>query len=276
MPEGPEVRTQADRLAKALVGAPLAEVWFEPARLKAWEAPLREAGVAAVSARGKAFLLRFGDGHTLYVHHQLYGRWSVARASAAPETGRTLRAAIRTARVGALLWSATDVHVLDDAGLAAHPYLRKLGPDVLDATTTADEVLARLDAKPFRRRSLAALYLDQGFLAGVGNYLRTELLWYAAVDPSARPADLTPNERERLADATVLICRRAYATGGVTSDPERVAEGKAAGLPRGAWRHFVFGREGRRCPRCGGEVARAELAGRRVYVCAGCQGAGTG
>ncbi len=274
MPEGPEVRRQADRLARALVGRPLTEVWFEPSRLKGWEAPLRAAGVAAIHTRGKAFLVRFGDGHTLYVHHQLYGRWSIARAGATPASTRTLRVALRTASGAALLWSATDVHVLDDAGLAAHPYLGKLGPDVLDASTTADVVLARLVDRRFARRSLAALFLDQGFLAGVGNYLRTEVLWLAGVDPAARPADLPVEARERLAAATVSICHRAYVTGGVTNDPESVAAGRAAGLPRRAWRHYAFGREGRPCPRCGAGITRDELAGRRVYVCACQSGAG--
>jgi endonuclease-8 len=247
MPEGPEVRRQADRLAKLLVGRPLTEVWFEPSRLKSWEAPLQTAGVAAIHTRGKAFLVRFHDGHTLYVHHQLYGRWSIARAGSTARSTRTLRAALRTASGAALLWSATDVHVLDDADLAAHPYLCKLGPDVLDATTTADAVLARLVDRRFARRSLAALFLDQGFLAGVGNYLRTEVLWLAGVDPAARPVDLADNERERLAAATVTICQRAYGTGGVTNDPERVAAGRAAGLPRRAWRHYAFGRAGQCC-----------------------------
>ena len=270
MPEGPEVRRQADRLAKALVGRPLTEVWFEPTRLKAWETPLQAAGLTAVTTRGKVFLLRFTDGHTLYVHHQLYGRWSVARAGSKANSTRTLRLALRTDAVGALLWSATDVQVLDDAGLAAHPYLRKLGPDVLEPTTTVDLVLARLDEARFRRRSLAALFLDQGFLAGIGNYLRTEVLWYAAVDPAARPVDLGSAARERLAAATVHICQRAYATGGVTNDPEGVAAGKATGLPRRAWRHCAFGRHGKPCPRCAGVIDRVEFTGRRLYVCA-CQ-----
>lgn len=273
MPEGPEVRRQADRLAKALVGKPLTEVWFEPPRLKPWEAPLQAAGVAAVDTRGKAFLLRFTDGHTLYVHHQLYGRWGVARASTHTVSTRTLRLALRTDSMAALLWSATDVHVLDDAGLATHPYLRKLGPDVLDATTTADVVLARLLDKRFARRSLAALFLDQGFLAGIGNYLRTEVLWCARVDPAARPMDLATDAQQRLAAETVNICRRAYLTGGVTNDPEGVAAGRAAGLPRRAWRHYAFGRQGKPCPRCGSTLARVELAGRRLYRCA-CQVSG--
>jgi endonuclease-8 len=267
MPEGPEVRRQADRLARALVGRPLTEVWFEPTRLKGWEAPLQAAGVTAITTRGKAFLLRFADGHTLYVHHQLYGRWSVARVGSKTPRTRTLRVALRTPATEALLWSATDVEVLDESGLAAHPYLSRLGPDVLEATTTSELVVARLDDARFRRRSLAALYLDQGFLAGIGNYLRTEVLWYAGVEPSSRPVDLPLAARERLADATIHICRRAYATGGVTNDPEGVEAGKAAGLPRRAWRHHAFGRHGRPCARCGGAILRVELAGRRLYLC---------
>ncbi len=272
MPEGPEVRAQADRLAKALVGRPLTEVWFEPERLQRWAAPLCAAGVAAVHTRGKAFLLRFSDGHTLYVHHQLYGRWTLSKAGSAARSTRTLRVALRTDARCALLWSATDVDVLDDAGLAAHPYLARLGPDVLDATTTAAVVAERLGERRFARRALAALYLDQGFLAGVGNYLRTEVLWAAAVDPARRPADLSPAARQRLAEATVSICQRAYQTGGVTSEPDRVAAGQAAGLPRRAWRHAAFGRHGQPCPRCEGAIVREVRAGRRIYTCA-CQGA---
>ena len=87
------------------------------------------------------------------MHRQLYGRWSVARAGTHTVSTRTLRLALRTDSVAALLWSATDVRVLEDAGLAAHPYLRKRGPDVLNAATTADVVHARLLDKRFARRS---------------------------------------------------------------------------------------------------------------------------
>ncbi|MCC6706705.1 MAG: hypothetical protein IT492_03995 [Gammaproteobacteria bacterium] len=49
----------------------------------------------------------------------------------------------------------------------------------------------------FRRRSVAALYLDQGFLAGIGNYLRSEILFFAGVSPQARPMDLDARSRQR-------------------------------------------------------------------------------
>ena len=43
----------------------------------------------------------------------------------------------------------------------------------------------------FRKRSLGSLYLDQRFLAGNGNYLRSEILWAARLNPERKPAALT-------------------------------------------------------------------------------------
>jgi endonuclease-8 len=277
MPEGPEVRREADRLARVLVGKPLARVWFGLDRLAPYAGALEAAGVRAVDARGKAFLLRFGPDATLYVHHQLYGRWTFGRGGRVPESTRSLRAALWAADdvgepgAGALLWSATDVHLLDDVALAAHPYLVKLGPDALDPTLTAEAVAERLGSRAFRGRSLAALYLDQSFVAGIGNYLRTEILHVAGLLPERRAKDLSAEERLALAGATVAVTRQSYATGGITNDLDRVAALKAEGLPRGRYRHHVFARGGRPCWTCGAEIARVELAGRRVYVCEGCQ-----
>lgn len=50
-----------------------------------------------------------------------------------------------------------------------HPYLQKPGPDVLAGQTSTAMLGKQLRSKPFRNRTLAALYLDQGCLAGIGN-----------------------------------------------------------------------------------------------------------
>jgi formamidopyrimidine-DNA glycosylase len=43
----------------------------------------------------------------------------------------------------------------------------------------ADELEEPLLSRPFRGRSLASLLLDQSFLAGLGNYLRSEIRFCA-------------------------------------------------------------------------------------------------
>ncbi len=172
MPEGPEIRRVADRLGRVLAGRALAGCEFHHAALAGSSAALEGVSVLTVTARAKALLIGFDNGLTLYSHNQLYGRWYVMPRGRWPSTGRSLRVALHTASHSALLYSASDIELLDDAGLAAHPFLARLGPDVLDPGLNEDEVAARLLLPAFRRRSLAALYLDQSFLAGVGNYLR--------------------------------------------------------------------------------------------------------
>ncbi len=270
MPEGPEVRRQADRIAAALAGKPLTDVWLGFDHLEHRSESLRAAGLVGVETRGKAFLLRFGDGSTLYVHHLLYGRWTFGGANIRKNGNRRLRVRVVAGDAGAYLWSATEVELLDDVGVAQHPFLAGLGPDPLDPAITPEQVALRLADPRFRRRTLGALYLDQKFMAGIGNYMRSEILFDARVRPERRPMDLDPAQLERLARSTLVISRRAYEQGGVTSDAARVKAGKAAGLPRYAWRHYVFGRTGA-CPECGEKVAKLVSAGRRIYLCDGCQ-----
>lgn len=269
MPEGPEVRRQADSLAKILQGQAAVSVDFAFEWLKVFEPILTGRVVTAVDTRGKAFLVRFGD-LSLYCHHQLYGRWVTRKRGPLPETKRSLRAAIHTTQHSALLYSASDIEVLDAAGETIHPYLSRLGPDLLGGIDTAG-ILTRLEDAAFHRRQVATLYLDQRFLAGVGNYLRSEILFVAGVHPSTRPTDLDAVAKARLAKASVDVTQQAYVEKGVTNDMARVAQLKAAGMTRRQFRHHVFTRDGQECWTCGAMVQKMLKAGRRLYWCPGCQ-----
>lgn len=271
MPEGPEVRRHADRIAAAIEGQPLEDIFFAFDYLQPFEDHLRGAHVEAVETRGKAFIIRFQGGMNLYVHLQLYGRWYVVKRGTTPRTNRSLRVALHAAEHSALLYSASDVELLPDEALSEQKYLAKLGPDLLSETLTPGVVSRRLRDLRFHRRSLAALYLDQSFIAGVGNYLRSEILFRAGVLPTRRPKDLTANERRRLSQWTVKVGRQAYEEAGVTNDLRRVQRLKAQGLTRREYRHFVFARDDRDCWVCGRKIERQDLAGRRVYWCPNCQ-----
>jgi endonuclease-8 len=66
MPEGPEIRRAADRLAAAVVGKPLHAVAFAFPALKHYEAQLVGRRIESITPRGKALLTRFDCGLTLY------------------------------------------------------------------------------------------------------------------------------------------------------------------------------------------------------------------
>lgn len=270
MPEGPEIRRAADRLAEAVVGDTLVAAFFAPPALERYQKDLVGESVEAIVPRGKALLTRFSNGLTLYTHNQLYGVWEIGSPGVRPATSRSLRVALETATHAILLYSASDIAMLDEAGLGAHPFLGRIGPDVLDPDLDAATVAARLDAPRFRGRSLAALLLDQAFLAGMGNYLRSEVLFQARIAPGRRPRDLGAPERDRLARALLDVPRRSYRTRGIASSPRMRAE-YVTETPD-AFEMKVFGHEGLPCPGgCGGDVRRETLAGRRLYWCPGCQ-----
>ena len=269
MPEGPEIRRAADRLAEAVVGRPLTLAWFAFPALKPYEKTLPGAVIESITPQGKALLTRFDNGWTMYSHNQLYGVWRVASPGERAESSRSLRVALETASSAILLYSASDVSMWRSDEVHTHPFLLKLGPDVLDASLDAKTVAARLREPPFSRRALGALLLDQAFLAGMGNYLRSEVLFAAKLVPERRPEDLSAAEVRALAKHLLDIPRRSYATRGV-APAEGLGDDYLTDTPAG-FRFAVFDREGLPCPTCGTRIVRQETASRRLYLCPLCQ-----
>lgn len=218
--------------------------------------------IEAIQTRGKAMLTHFSNGQILYSHNQLYGVWRVIKTGNEPKTSRVLRVRRAAEDKTLLLYSASDIELLNVDTLAAHPFLQRIGPDVLDMTLTKEEVGERLLSARFRRRQFSGLLLDQAFLAGLGNYLRVEILWQAGLAPQRKPQDLSSGQLETLASALVDIPRLSYTTRGIANENKH----------HGALFSFkVFHRAGKVCERCGGVIEKTVLSSRPFYWCPGCQ-----
>ncbi len=271
MPEGPEIRRAADKIAAAVEGKRIEVVEFGLPRLKHHEELLSGSTVMKLETRGKALLTHFDNGLSIYSHNQLYGRWYVTKRGTLPSTNRSLRLALHTATKSALLYSASDIDVLDEDGLFNHPFLSKLGPDILNLDLHWRDVAKRLLQPEFENRAVGVLYLDQSFMAGVGNYLRSEILFHANVNPRAKPKALEVKQLNQLARSTLQISQQAYTTGGITNDLKLVAKLKGAGITRKHYRHFVFGRENLSCYYCQEQIIKEAISSRRLYWCPLCQ-----
>lgn len=262
MPEGPEIRRAADMLEAAVQGKPLTDVWFAQPQLTGFAPQLVGQRIEQIETRGKALLTHFSGGLTLYSHNQLYGVWRVVNAGETPQTNRVLRVRLQTADKAILLYSASDIAMLTPQQLAQHPFLQRLGPDVLNMTLTAEQVKARLLSPRFRRRRFSGLLLDQSFLAGLGNYLRVEILWHCALAPQHNAAELDDTQLDVLAQTLLAIPRLSWQTRG------SVDENRHHGA---LFRFRVFHRAGERCERCGGIIEKTTLSSRPFYWCPGCQ-----
>lgn len=265
----------AGKVAGAVGGCPLAEVWFAFDRLKPWSERLLGQSLHSVDTLGKALLLRFADGTTIYTHNQLYGRWMFAEFGRRPDTNRQLRLALSTESRSALLYSASEIQVIEPGKLGEHPFIARAGLDVLSSGAGVGGVAEWIRQDRFARKRLGHLLLDQGFLAGVGNYLRSEILHVAGLHWQLRPRDLDDDSVRRLAEATHTLMWRSVETGGLTNAPDRIDQLKRAGWHRRDYRHFVFNRDGQVCFDCDSPIERVTVSGRRLYQCPVCQ-AGAG
>ncbi|MCC5881226.1 MAG: endonuclease VIII [Halomonas sp.] len=271
MPEGPEIRRAADRLHEQLAGRRLEAVWFAFPELADEADSLMGREVAAVDSWGKALLTRFDDGRVLYSHNQLYGVWKLHDAEREPDTQRSLRVRLTAEGRSASLYSASDVSLWPVDRLDEHPFLSRLGPDLLTHGVTPEQAMARLCEARFARRRLGGLLLDQSLFAGIGNYLRSEILFFAGLSPTARVVDLTAEQLSRLARSILDVTLQAYQQAGVTNRDEWASAARRQGESRRQSRFAVFERDGHACHACGTPIERWVIASRRLYRCPSCQ-----
>lgn len=149
------------------------------------------------------------------------------------------------------------------ANTAHESVLGKLGLDPLEATE--EEFFARIRA---RRAHIKALLLDQSVLRGMGNIYTDESLWRARVHPRRLGANLSDGEAHRLYGVVRRVLNEAIRLGGSSISDYVDAEGQPGEFQI---RHRAYGREGKKCSRCGKKIRRIIVAGRSSYFCPFCQ-----
>ena len=271
MPEGPEIRRAADKVEAVLKDKTVERIQFGLQPLQKFSKALTGTKVLQLETRGKALLTHFDSGHTIYSHNQLYGVWRVVKRDKLPKTNRQLRLALHTDQHSALLYSASDISVWKTEKIEEHPFLQRIGPDILNPNLTWREVAERLQSRTFAGRALNSVYLDQAFLAGLGNYLRSEILFIAGIHPARKARELSKGEIGKLARITLDISQRSYASQGVTIPDRQYKALKKKGVSYGKARFFVFSRANQPCRVCKTQIQRSTANSRRIYTCATCQ-----
>tara|TARA_Y100001954_G_C15772847_1_gene585411 strand:+ start:113 stop:949 length:837 start_codon:yes stop_codon:yes gene_type:complete len=268
MPEGPETRRDADKISRALLNVPLKEIYFKFPKLKRYEADFVGTKLILSTTKGKGFVLSFDNGLSIYCHLQLYGKWHIGK-SPKLNTNREIRMELQGPKKSAFLYSASTIEVLPTDKIYSIPYIKSLGPDVLDIEY--EEVENVLNQKKYQNRSLGILFLDQKFLAGMGNYLRSEILFQAKLSPNAKLKDLNIECKRNLAKIAKDTVMRSYKTGGYTVDEVLLEKRKKKRISRfESLRFYAFGRVGKDCPFCEGKIVKENSQGRRFYSCTQC------
>src|ERR671933_1597472 len=227
MPEGPEVRRFADALNQALGGKPIVSLLARTKTAKVWEKEhlgvLLNKRIERVLSHGKHLVGLIEGGYYFHSHLMMWGSWAVLD-NPPQEIDRRERSRIVVPDACAILYSAPIFNLGAGNPFEIVENLRTLGSDILpypdEKPFDAPVFLQKLVTPENSDRTIGAALLDQQIVAGIGNYLRAEILFNCRLDPWRKIADLTASELERLIHSIPLMAQRAYTTGGFTVSDE--------------------------------------------------------
>ena len=262
MPEGDSVYKLARRLEPALVGQRLVRGELRvPAHATD---DLAGRTVLELDTFGKHLLTRFDGDLTLHTHLKMDGSWTVVRSgknlprALLPDVRVLLGCANGNTAYGLSMPVVELLHSRNEADAIGH-----LGPDPLRRDWDAAEAVRRLSRDA--GRPVAAALLDQRNLAGLGNLWANELCFLRGYSPWTPMAEVD-------AVATVALAARTLRHSALVPGAYQVTTGRN----RRGQDHWVAGRAGQPCLRCGTQIlVVAEQPGdperRRTWWCPSCQ-----
>ncbi len=284
MPELPEVENIAAGLREAVAGARLERVEIRrPGIIKGlhrrrWRRFLADVTghrIACVTRRAKRLIITSDNGLTLLFQLGMTGKFLLDLE----ETSPAAEALHKHTQVILHLQNGSGVHFIDMRRFGRLWLLDGLDPDDPDEAMTAaglgplgPEAL-EMDADAFRQRlraqrSVKALLLDQGRIAGLGNIYADEALFAAGVHPTRCCCEIDGDAARRLLRQVKSVLRRAIRAGGTTFSDYRSPYGDMGRFRR---RLQVYQRRGEPCRKCGTRIEKMVVAGRGTHFCPACQ-----
>lgn len=256
MPELPEVETARRMLDRAARGRRIVAVRaardpivFERVAPRRISDALTGARVIGTGRRGKHFWLVLDRRPFPLFHFGMTGGMRIVGPGADGGDRRWLKLELGLEGGRGVVF--TDARRLGRIRLRhdpeAEPPVSRLGWDPLLDLPAEAEFARQLGAA---RRPVKALLLDQGFSAGVGNWLADEALYQSGIDPRRRASGLDAAAARRLRSALARICRIAVRA---QADDRR--------FPRSWLFHVRWGRRDALTPR-GERLRFVTIAGR--------------
>jgi endonuclease-8 len=249
--EGDTILRLARQFERTLVGETVAASAPNPRGKAAGIERLDGCRLERVEARGKHFLLYFGE-LSLHSHLGMNGGWHLYREGTQWRRPRSSAWALLSGGGwDAVQFGGPTLQVMPTRRLLRDPQIARLGPDILAAEFDIDAVVAAMRADP--ARGLGDALLDQHLVAGIGNIFKSEACFAAGVDPWRPIGDLSEEElRDALAAARGLMLQA---------------------VKSGRYPHKVYRRRRGACPRCRGSISSRGQgdANRTTYWCPNCQ-----
>lgn len=278
MSEGPEVKRTAARLHEALAGETIQSIDAHHKKILAALAETPDAllgrKILRVHSLGKHILFDLDNGSHLHNHLLMFGSWRIYARRAKIEPDPRIMEIVCTQKHRAVLRGGSVFELLPAGTLEKHPRITKLGPDVLGETF--DEKRALKNFKKHPDVEIGVALLDQEIVAGIGNYLKSEILFVTQTNPRALIRELSDTRLREMIRAARAVTLYSFENASFTIPDEiraRVQETGMSPLTVGR-RHYVFRRTNKPCWNCGTPIRQYRQGagkGRITYYCPNCQ-----
>ncbi len=272
MPELPEAETLRLPVNTIFAGKRLAHISRSPAK-NLWMGhqnfPAEGLSLQSVGRHGKVLVFYWGEtgmeaGVCLVSRLGMSGTWLIRnRDEPLPDHSHLVLTFEGTAdclvyrdprRFGRLEWvSEPDKSVI----LASH------GPDILQISP--DEWHERIKNSC---RTIRSILLDQRVASGVGNIYASEILFDARISPFRKGKSISRTESVRILASAKVILESAINSGGSTIHSFRTSFGEGGNFQI---RHKVYGKAGKPCQNCHGNIKKVMENSRHLFYCSFCQ-----
>ena len=273
MPELPEVETFRRGLYPHVVGRTIVDLRITYPKIirypetEIFEMKMKGQKIEDLSRRGKYLIFNLKSDFCLIVHFRMSAHFEVAAAGSPQDKhthvvfvlddGNELRF-VEPRKFGTM-------HLLQETEYSKGGGFVCQGPEPMSEEFTESYLRDKLSASKSRVKSLL---LDQTIISGLGNIYADEVLFAAGVHPERIANTLTADEVAKLFPAiNDIICNAIECHGSSVRTYTDVNGEKGSFQDM----HHVYGREGKVCHRCGGEIHRIRVGGRSAHYCSCCQ-----
>ncbi|HUV69569.1 MAG TPA: DNA-formamidopyrimidine glycosylase family protein [Terracidiphilus sp.] len=270
MPELPDITAYLAALEPRILAQPLVRVRLASVfLLRTVDPPLSSAEgrpVRALRRIGKRIAIGLEGDLWLVLHLMIAGRlhW---RPPLTKLAGRQALAAFDFPAGSLIFTEAGSQHRASLHLLQGEAALQSIDPGGLEIFSA--DLSAFRSALALENRTLKRALTDPRILSGIGNAYSDEILHAARLSPIALTHNLTPDQWERLFEATcstLALWTERLCAEAQKAFPEKVT----AFRPNMA----VHGRFNQPCPRCGQIIQRIRYANNETNYCARCQTGG--
>jgi endonuclease VIII len=216
MPEGDTIFRTAQAMHRVLAGRTI--VGSESTIPSLARAPgigaLKGRTIDRVTAQGKHLLIHFSGDLVLRSHMRMRGSWHLYRTGDRWKRPRqSMRIVLRTDEVEAVAFDTPDAELVRTRDLERLTPLKNLGPDLLSDDFDAGEAMRRVMAIP--DRDIAEALLDQQSVAGIGNVIKSDVLFICGVNPWTRVGTLSPAIVRQILDEARRVLKISVVEGDV-------------------------------------------------------------